>query len=141
MASNNKDLLIGGRPITFSQWEKKGIHYLGDIFDVHGLCSFQDLKDYFDLPGTSLFFYLQPRAALKAHGVPWQYPLPTHPIHELFITRRGSRGLVSSIYQYIMVNSYKDLSIDRVWRNYIPDLVQDFDVGDSAHNHPYYASE
>ena len=70
---NNKDLLIGGRPITFSHWDRGGIHFLGDIFDLHGLHSFQDIKHEFNWPGTVFFFYLLLRAALKAHGVPRQH--------------------------------------------------------------------
>lgn len=67
---NNKGLLIRGRPVTYSQWEKGGIQFLGDIFGLDGLRSFQDIKNNFNLPGTSFFFYLQLGAALKAHGIP-----------------------------------------------------------------------
>ncbi len=49
---NNKDLLIGGRPATSSQWESRGIHFLGDIYSADGLCSFQDIKNRFNLPGA-----------------------------------------------------------------------------------------
>lgn len=53
---NNNGLLIGGRPINFPQWERGGIHLLVDVFSLNGLCSFLDLKNDFNLPGTSFFF-------------------------------------------------------------------------------------
>jgi len=77
---NNKALLIGGRPICAPQWEQRSVHFLKDIYNDFGLLSFADIKDAFDLPGSTFFFYLQLRSALRAHGVPWQCPLPTHPL-------------------------------------------------------------
>ena len=52
---NNKGLLIGGRPVTYSVWEKGGIQFLGDIFGLDGLRSFQDIKNSQALP--SFFIY------------------------------------------------------------------------------------
>ena len=124
---NNNQILTGQRPVTFSQWEKKGIHTLGDVYNDTGLRSFQDLKDYYDLPGSSFFFYLELRAALRAYGVPWGRPLEHHPFYK-FITSRGtSRGFVSTFYTFLLKSSYKDLLLDKRWRGDVPELKRDFD--------------
>ena len=71
---NNKGLLIGG--------ETCHLFSVGKGRDtVFGW--------YFRLGWFNFFFYLQLRAALKAHGVPWQHPLPTHPLHDLIVTKRA----------------------------------------------------
>ncbi len=100
---NNKALLIGGRPISAPQWEQRGVHYLKDIYNNFGLLSFTDVKDAFDLPGSSFFFYLQLRSALKAHGVPWQRSLPVHPLRELFAKQAKTTGMVSKLYNFLLV--------------------------------------
>lgn len=81
---NNRALFIGGRPISAPQWEQREVHYLKDIFNDLGLLAFSDMKDAFNLPNSSFFFYLQLRSALKVYVVPWQSPLPIHLLHELF---------------------------------------------------------
>lgn len=124
---NNNQILIGQRPITFSQWEKKGIHTLGGVNSDTGLRSFQDLKDCYDLPGSSFFFYLQLRAALKAYGVPWGQPLKQHPFYKLVTNRGTSRGFVSTFYSFLLKSSYKDLPLDKQWRSDVPGLRPDFD--------------
>lgn len=124
---NNNQLLIGRQPIRFPQWENKGIHTLGDIYDNSGLRSFQDLSNWYDLPGTSFFFFLQIRAALKAHGVPWDKPLEFHPFHQFFYDKETSRGFVSNFYRHLLESSYKDLPLDTVWRRDVPGLDTEFD--------------
>ena len=69
---NNFDLCLGKHPISFPQWSDKGINTLSDITSNNTLRSFQDLKSHYNLPGTSFFFYLQIRSALRAYGVPWE---------------------------------------------------------------------
>ena len=100
---------------------------MGDIFSLDGLRSFQDIKNSFNLPGTFFFFYLQLRAALKAHGVLWQHPLPTHPLHKLILTKRAARGMVSTLYLHLLEATLKTLPVDRLWRGDVPGLDQDFD--------------
>lgn len=80
---NNNAILIGGRPISAPQWERRGARHLKDIYNDSGLLSFTDIRDAFDLPGSTFFFYLQLRSALKAHGLSWQCTLPTHPLRDL----------------------------------------------------------
>ncbi len=63
-------LLIDGKPISFPQRSDKGINTLQDVTGQQGLREFQDLQRSFDLPGTSIFWYLQLRAAVRAQGVP-----------------------------------------------------------------------
>ena len=72
---HNFALLTGGAPFTFPQWSNRGIHTLSDICDKKGLRAFDDLRTSFDLPGTSLFLYLQLRSSMRAYGVPWAHPL------------------------------------------------------------------
>ena len=68
---NNFSLCLGGQLISFPQWSDKVINTLSDITSENTLRSFQDLKSHFNLPGTSFFFYLQLRSALRAYRVPW----------------------------------------------------------------------
>ena len=63
---NNFSLCLGGQLISFPQWSDKVINTLSDITSENTLRSFQDLKSHFNLPGTSFFFYLQLRSALRA---------------------------------------------------------------------------
>lgn len=123
---NNKALLIGGRPICAPQWEQRGVHYLKDIYNDFGLLSFADIKDAFDLPGSTIFFYLQLRSPLRADGVPWQYPLPTHPLRDLFT--KQNRTKVSKLYIFLQVTDLVSLPVEGVWRRDCPDLAQDFDL-------------
>lgn len=124
---NNKQLVIGNRPNKFTQWEEQGIHVLSDIYNNDGLRSFQDLKDSYNLPGTSFFFYLQLRASLKAHGVPWKQPLEQHPLHTIFELRGSSRGIASTLYLKLLKSSYRKLSVDSQWRKDVQYLHPDFD--------------
>ena len=75
---DNNSLLLGGKPIRFPNWQKKGIHKLSDIYSESGLRSFQELKQIYNIPGTSFFFYLQLRTAMHTYGVPWNQPLSVH---------------------------------------------------------------
>ena len=68
---HNFSLCLGGHPIFFPLWSDKGINTLSDITSDNTLRSFQVLKSHFNLPGTSFFFYLQLRSALRAYRVPW----------------------------------------------------------------------
>ncbi len=109
---NNKALLIGGRPIWARQWEHRGVHYFRDIFNDCGLLSFSDIKDAFNLLGSSFFFYLQLRSALNAYGVPWQCPLPIHPIRDLFTKSIKTKGMVSKLYQFLLQSDLVSLPVE-----------------------------
>lgn len=123
---NNSGLLMGGRPIRFPGWSSRGIHTLGDLFDESGLRSFQNLCDIFNLPGTSFFFYLQLRSSMKTYGVPWQTSLTMHPLHKLICNVSRSRGLVSSLYAFLLESNYGPMSVDALWRSDVPNLVPEF---------------
>ena len=92
---NNFALGLGGHPISFPQWRDKGINTLSGIIADNALRTFQDLKSHFNLPGTSFFFYLQLRSALRAYGVPWGENLEPHPIHNICGSPH-TQGLVSA---------------------------------------------
>uniref|UniRef100_A0A0E9S1U3 Uncharacterized protein n=1 Tax=Anguilla anguilla TaxID=7936 RepID=A0A0E9S1U3_ANGAN len=47
--------------------------------DGHGLRTFSDQKETYNLPGTSFFLYLQLRSVMRAYRVPWSQP-PIHPL-------------------------------------------------------------
>ena len=98
---NNKGLLIGGRPISYSHWSNSGVHYLKDLYVDAALGSFQDVRSSFNLPGSS-FFYIQIRSAMRAYGVPWQQPLPIHPLSRLIPMQNKTRGMVSKMYTFIL---------------------------------------
>lgn len=110
----NNNLKLGGKPIIFPQWSEHGIRTLSDIMDADGLQSFTDLKNLFNLPGSSLFFYFQIRTAMKTYGVPWGQPLPTHPLFLLF-EKKSSRGLVSNIYKMLQEAAHTSMGITTVW--------------------------
>lgn len=48
------------------------------IYNQQGLCSFQELKEYFSLPST------KSSMTLKTHGVPWTHSYFFHSLSELF---------------------------------------------------------
>lgn len=112
--------------LSHPHWSNSSIHHLSDIYDNRGLCSFQEIKSAFNLPGSSFFFYLQLRSALKAHGVPWQQPIPVHPLYKLLTVQGKNRGMVSTLYNFFLEASYDNLQLDRVWRRDCPVLDTDF---------------
>lgn len=109
---NNFDLCLGKQPISFPQWSDKGINTLSDITSDNTLRSFQDLKSHYDLPGTSFFFYLQIRSALRAYGVPWGEKLECHPIQNICLS---TKDLISNLYTYIAKCVEKPLHVDALW--------------------------
>lgn len=77
------------------------------------LCAFQDIQQKYNLPGTSLLFYLQLRFAMHAHGVSWKTKPHLHPFHKVLL---GKRGLVSEMNSRLVKSSSKPLSIDKLWK-------------------------
>ncbi len=55
----------GGPPFTFPPWLHKGIYIFSDVFNSTGLFSFRDIKEDYDLLGSSYFLYLRLGGALK----------------------------------------------------------------------------
>jgi hypothetical protein len=126
---NNDGLLIGKRPIKIGQcrqWFDKGIHSLGDLMGDKGLLSFEELSIQFNLQSSTFFFYLQLRAAMKAYGVPWLAPLKDHPLLKVLLETRGTRGLVSKLYNFFLEKVQHPLTIDSAWRADIQDLSPSF---------------
>ena len=96
---NNYALLLGKQPFTiFHKWKDKGIYTLSDLCSDHILCSFENLRQTYNLPANTLFFYFQIRSALNKLEVPWGEVLPTHPIQKLCSS--SLKGLVSKLYLY-----------------------------------------
>lgn len=48
----NYNIKSGSRPFISEQWTQKGINNFADIFN-EGLLSFENMRRYFDLPGSS----------------------------------------------------------------------------------------
>jgi len=88
---------IGNKPPDFKPGSLKGINVIGDLYDDKGMLSYQDLKVRFDLQDSSLFYYLQMRSALKAHGVLLGAKLPIHPLLD-WMNILPHRGFVSKVY-------------------------------------------
>ena len=120
----NPRLHLGGRPIYFSSWANNGIFTLADIFGAEGLRSFTDIQNLFNLPGSSFFFYLQLRTAMRTYGVPWDGTLGLHPFHKALT---GSKGLVSALYAILMQAPNTPLSLDRIWKQDLPSDDNDLD--------------
>ena len=110
----NNRLLIGQRPITFSQWQRCGINTLPDMMSNDGLMTFQELKSKFNLPGTSFFFYLQLRTAMRTYGVPWNDNLPKHPVAEM-VTSNITKGFVSHVYGELQKATNTFMGITTIW--------------------------
>lgn len=75
---HNYSSLTGGVPFSSREWSGRGINILSDTCDDGGLRLFNDLRATYDMPSTSFFLYLRLRSAMRAYGVPWGTPLPTH---------------------------------------------------------------
>lgn len=116
---NNFSLLIGKKPVSFPLWRNKGVNIFRDLFDDDGLRAFRDLQAEYGLPGSSFFFYLQLRAAMKAYGVPWGIALLTHPLHKLCAPPSQTRGMVSKLYKFIS-DPRSSLPVENVWERDLP---------------------
>lgn len=99
---------------------------MGDIYDTQGLCSIQDLRTRFSLAALSYFVYFQLRSALKAYGVPWNSPLPSHPMLQWIAPLLG-RSSVSIIYSKLLEHSAKTLPIESIWNRELGSLDIDLD--------------
>uniref|UniRef100_A0A3Q3AUI9 Reverse transcriptase domain-containing protein n=1 Tax=Kryptolebias marmoratus TaxID=37003 RepID=A0A3Q3AUI9_KRYMA len=111
---NNFSILIGNKPFSFPRWRDKGVNVLQDLMNNDGLRSFSDLQSAYSLPGSTFFFYLQLRSAMKAYGVPWGGPLPIHPLQELLASQGQTRGIVSKLYKFIS-DPRARLPVENIW--------------------------
>lgn len=111
---NNFSLLTGNIPFSFPHWKNRGVNVLKDLYGDSGLRAF-NLQAEYDLPGSSFFFYMQLRSAMRAYCVPWGSALPTHPLHKLLASVGPTRGMVSKLYKFIS-EPYKPLPVETTWR-------------------------
>ncbi len=99
---NNKHLIVCGNcPFVQPSWSSLGVNTCGDIYDNQGLCSFQTLRTKFCLPASAYFVFLQLRSALKAYGVPWTFPISSHPMRD-WIAPSAGRPSVSLIIKLLI---------------------------------------
>lgn len=63
---------------------------------------------------SSYFVYFQLRSALKTYGVPWNSPLPAHPMLQWIAPLLG-RPSVSLIYSTLIRHRAKALPIESIW--------------------------
>lgn len=94
------------------------------VFMVYELLTIY--KPNFDLSGSSFFFYMQLRLAMRAYGVPWGAALPTHPLHKLFASVGTTRGMVSKLYKFIS-GADKSLPVEGDWNRDLTE-VNDKDI-------------
>lgn len=79
----NHKLLSGNKPFVFSDWSDKGINVLADVWGDNDLQSFNDLRAKYNLPGTSFFFYLHLRSAMRTYVIPWGSSIACLTLHTL----------------------------------------------------------
>ncbi len=118
---HNFNFVCGNRPFVQPSWSSLGVNTCGDIYDNQGLCSFQTLRTKFCLPASAYFVFLQLRSALKAYGVPWTFPIFSHPMQD-WIAPSAGRPSVSLIYNKIIDCITKPLSIKTIWNRELSDL-------------------
>ncbi len=118
---HNFNFVCGNRPFVQPSWSSLGVNTCGDIYDNHGLCSFQTLRTKFCLPASAYFVFLQLRSALKAYGVPWASSISSHPMRD-WITPSAGRPSVFLIYNQIIDCITKPLSIKTIWNRELSDL-------------------
>lgn len=113
----NPSLRKGDSYFVAHQWTNCGLHTLGDIMDDNGLRTFSDLKDIYNLSGSSFFLYLQLRSAMRAYGVPWSKP-PSHPLLS-FIKKISAfpKGHVSLIYKDLFQRTSTPLPVTQAWNS------------------------
>ena len=111
----NYSLLQGSGSYFNDKWFSGGIRTLQDMYDRNGLLSFQRLRESYSLPGFSWFLYLQLRSAIRAHGVPWDTPLPSHPLSTWVEPKTSYAGLVSNIYNHLATQNSRTLGVTEVW--------------------------
>ena len=70
------------------------------------------MKGAYSLPGSSWFFYLKLRTALRTYGVPWDAALPQHPLVPLVTTKTKP---VSSIYDKLISANITPLAVTNSW--------------------------
>ena len=122
---HNLRLLCGNKPFHQPSWSSLGVNTLGDIYNTQGLCSIQDLRTRFSLPASSYFVYFQLRSALKMYGVPWNSPLPSHPMLQWIAPLLG-RPSVSLIYGSLIQHRAKALPIESIWNRELGSLNINF---------------
>ncbi len=118
---HNLNFVCGNRPFVHLSCSSLGVNTCSDIYDNQGLCSFQTLRTKFCLPASAYFVFLQLRAALKAYGVPWTFPISSHPMRD-WIAPSAGRPSVSLIYNKIIDCITKPLSIKTIWNRELSDL-------------------
>ena len=65
---NNKDILIGGKPVLFEEWFNKGIRTIMHLLDINGnSLSFEEFKSKYSLKKTNFLHYYQVTSAISNH--------------------------------------------------------------------------
>lgn len=106
----------------FEFWPQKGLKYLTQLYQDHIFCSFEALKQNFNLPRSALFRYFQLRHAWFAQFGSGELSLECGPVES--VARRVSlQKPVSAFYNTIM--SYQPSPLEKSlgkWQRDIPQL-------------------
>lgn len=130
----NYNLLQNFGPYFNASWASRGVYILQDLYGENGLKSFQDLKVRYSLPGFSWFLYLQLRSAIKAHGVPWDSPLPVYPLSLWINPGTSCTGLISRIYAQLISKHDKALGVIESWNRDLKERGVELDWGNVWNN-------
>ncbi len=117
---HNLNFLCGNRPFVQPSWSSLGVNASG-VYDNQGLCLIQTLRTKLCLPASAHFVFLQLHSALKAYGVPWTFPISSHPMHD-WIAPSAGQPSVSLIYNKIIDRITKPLSMKTIWNRELSDL-------------------
>lgn len=112
---NNFHFLSDHKPFAYTLWSSRGVSTFSNMFNATGLRTFQDIQKEYNLPGFSFFLYLRLRSAMKAYGVPWNSALHNHPMFSWIDPVKSSRGVVTEIYNNLLLSVQKPLNILSKW--------------------------
>lgn len=108
-------------------WDRYGIKTIGGVFLAGALCTFQDLKASFNVPGWINFRCMQLRHAAQA-----QFPSPPNlsmdPIEKLLAQESLTKSLSTLYLALLSMNLPRWKTLWEKWKANLPDLDRE-DLG------------
>ena len=87
-------------------WEQKGIKHIGDCYEGNNFLTFSQLRNKYQIPGNSLFFYYQLQSFLREKLGNSMLLFQIKGI-EFLIQGRGIKKFISSMYKLLQKSSPK----------------------------------